>query len=121
MKGFNPNMVGTLARTSELLRRDSELLADYEQKYITGAFENDSELAIRGLLAVSGGAVCRIIRFWLKEQRGNLRNLDNKHIEAMAALVTSKKSGRVIELPEGESVVKRDEKLAFRAFPRAGG
>jgi hypothetical protein len=54
------------------------------------------------------------IRAWLVENRGSSRGLTLKHIEAVARLVKSRKSGRIVELPGGDSVVKGGGRLAFR-------
>ena len=55
-----------------------------------------------------------ILRDWLKENRGNMRRLELKHIEAIENLIFSRKSGRVVELPNGEQVLKYKGKLYFQ-------
>jgi hypothetical protein len=51
---------------------------------------------------------------WLKSQRGSLRQLTTKHIEAIERLISSRKSGRLVELPGDEFVIKEKGKLMFQ-------
>jgi len=55
-----------------------------------------------------------VLRDWLKNNRGNLRRLELKHIEAIEKLMFSRKSGRIVELPNGEKILKKDGKLIFQ-------
>lgn len=53
------------------------------------------------------------LREWLRRERGNLRQIDLKHLEAIEHLIFSRKSGKIIELPDGEKVIKCDGKIVF--------
>jgi hypothetical protein len=54
-----------------------------------------------------------VLRQWLEAARGDLRQIDLKHIEAIERLIFSPKSGRRIELPGGEIIIKKQGKLFF--------
>ncbi len=56
----------------------------------------------------------QILREWLKDERGDLRTLEAKHFAAIERLIFSRKSGTTVELPNGESVVKKEGKLEFQ-------
>jgi hypothetical protein len=53
------------------------------------------------------------LRAWLAARRGDLRRLDLKHLEAVERLIFSRKSGRFVELPGGETITKTNGMLVF--------
>ncbi len=139
LKDFNPKIIETLARTAKLLREDAEQLAvvtrrsaDDELKRAEEKNENSdsgvgtnenqkpqtadqtANLPLKDLKDVFPSIRRTILRDWLKDNRGNLRRLELKHIEAIEKLIFSRKSGRTIELPGGEIVIKKAGKLHFQ-------
>ncbi|MCY7376850.1 MAG: hypothetical protein LH472_12895, partial [Pyrinomonadaceae bacterium] len=74
----------------------------------------ESTLPLKDLRDVFPSVLRIVLREWLKNNRGNLRGLELKHIEAIEKLIFSRKSGKVVELPKGESVLKNDGKLHFQ-------
>jgi tRNA(Ile)-lysidine synthase len=101
---INPNIIATLARTADLLQPQNE------GKIATG----DGSIKLADLTDLSKNELYSHLRAWLKENRGSTRGLQLKHIEAVARLVNSPKSGRIVELPGGNSVVRHGGRLAFR-------
>jgi tRNA(Ile)-lysidine synthase len=134
LKDFNPKIVETLAQTARLLREDAlaldavtERSDDVVEKSGTWSFERGTDeerrpktedqivkLPLKDLKDVFPSVRRTVLRDWLKENRGNLRRLELKHIEAVEKLIFSRKSGRTIELPGGEIVSKKDGKLHFQ-------
>lgn len=125
LKDFNPKIVETLAQTASLLRETAEHLEFINQKpQAETLFELHSEsdnnenrkpnLLLKDLTNVFPAMRRIILRDWLKANRGNLRRLDLKHIEAVENLIFSRKSGRIVELPGGEIIVKNGGKLHFQ-------
>jgi tRNA(Ile)-lysidine synthase len=119
LKDFNPKIIENLARTSFLLQEDFQALEKISELGIIG-FENllgksneKNELEIKPLKNLFPSMRRKILRDWLKNQRGNLRSLDFKHIEALENLIFSRKSGKMVELPDNEFVVKENGKIAF--------
>jgi len=101
---INPKIVETLARNADLI--DS-----------AGHRKNDvptGSIRLGDLSDLSRNELYSHIRAWLKENRGNTRGLQLKHIEAVARLVNSPKSGRIVELPGGDTVAKHGGRLDFR-------
>ncbi len=124
LKDFNPKIVETLAKTAELLRKDAEQLAVGSRQSVEEKFETDKDqrpktkdqiesLSLKELKDVFPSIRLTVLREWLKSNRGNLRGLELKHIEAIEKLILSRKSGRIAELPGGEIVLKKDGKLTF--------
>ena len=106
LKKINPKIIETLSQTANLLREDAEELQKTAQ--ITSAKLSQNELK-----SLSKSQRLRALRGWLAYHRGNLRQLDLKHLEAIERLILSRKSGREIELPNGEKVVKKDGFIIF--------
>jgi tRNA(Ile)-lysidine synthase len=124
LKDFNPKIVETLAKTAESLRRDAlSLQSAFENNQQKADLEihesneqkNSSEtLALKDLRDVFPAMRQTVLREWLRENRGNTRRLELKHIEAVENLIFSRKSGKVVELPNGEIVLKENGKLYFK-------
>ncbi|HLM62644.1 MAG TPA: TilS substrate-binding domain-containing protein, partial [Pyrinomonadaceae bacterium] len=138
LKDFNPKIIETLAQTARLLREDAEHLAVISQQLTEIQNEvgseklNDSALVfdienrspkpeaeseyllLKDLKDIFPAMRRMILRDWLRNKRGNMRGLELKHIEAVEKLIFSRKSGRIVELPGGELVTKKDGKLHFQ-------
>lgn len=103
---INPRIIETLARTADLMRRSSD-----EMTFSTA--DDDGNLAIKVLKAQESRNMYETLRGWLRAERGNLRSLQLKHIEAIERLILSPKSGKAVELPGGGRVVKQGGMLRF--------
>ncbi len=119
LQDFNPKIIETLANTASLLREDAEFLkSTVENSYSfskdKGQKTKDKEQTIKDLKNLFPSMRRQILRDWLKEERGDLRTLDAKHFEAIDRLIFSRKSGKTVELPNGESVIKEKGKLKFQ-------
>ena len=123
LQEFNPKIIETLAKTSELLNDSAEQLAagnrqtaenfslEEQESKIEAEIKN---LSLKDLKDVFPSIRRTILREWLKDNRGNLRRLKLKHIEAVEKIIFSRKSGKIVELPDGESVLKKNGKLYFQ-------
>ena len=111
LKEFNPKIIETLAQTAGQLSVISYRLSK-DRKPETR--NRKSFLPLKDLRDVFPTVLRTILRDWLKSNRGNTRGLELKHIEAIEKLIFSRKSGRVVELPKGESVLKNGGKLHFQ-------
>ena len=119
LQDFNPKIIETLANTASLLREDAEFLKATVEN-IDGVSKDKGQKTkneghpIKDLKNLFPSMRRQILRDWLKEERGDLRTLDAKHFEAIDRLIFSRKSGKTVELPNGECVIKKDGKLKFR-------
>ena len=107
LEDFNPKIVETLAATARILGDDAEIL-----RTLTPAFD-EAEISINDLKNLSSPMRRRVLRRWLATRRGNIRRLESAHIEAVEKLVLSEKSGRTVELPNNERIVKGGGRLRF--------
>jgi tRNA(Ile)-lysidine synthase len=129
LQDFNPKIIETLANTASLLREDAEFLLAATQEVgsrqsAVGSFSDNegqrtkdkgqSTLSLKDLKNLFPSMRRQILREWLKDERGDLRTLEAKHFAAIERLIFSRKSGKTVELPNGESVVKKEGKLEFQ-------
>ena len=110
LKEFNPKIVETLARTANLLKNEIEPATAIEEPRINS--ENRC-LILKELKILPKSTFYKSLRDWLKWNRGSLRQIDLNHVEALERLIFSPKSGRTVELPAGDTVVKKGGKLLF--------
>ncbi len=95
---INPQIVKTLSRTAEIL----------------GAIEPNGasdpgteELRVSKLKLLDRSKRLQAIKDWLGIQRGDLRGVSSKHLDAIEKLVQSTKSGRLVQLPKPFAVIKQ--------------
>ena len=101
---INPKIIESLARFAELSNFRSS-----NRNTFDGPFLELSDLA-----GLSNTDLNTWIRGWIAQNRGSSRGLQLKHIEGVARLAKSRKSGRLVELPGGDVVEKSGGRLAFR-------
>ena len=111
LQDFNPKIIERLAATAALLRDEHDELERLSIQPLNEA--SKEELKTRDLTNLSPSMRRRILRAWLENRRGDLRRLDLKHLEAIESLIFSRKSGRFVELPDGETIVKTNGMLVF--------
>ena len=110
LEEFNPRIIDTLCQTARLIQLENS--ADGGPRDDASPRSLDA-LDVQTLKQLETGQLYRTIRVWLEQKRGDLRQLDLKHIEAIERLVKTRKSGKVVELPGGEAVFKQDGRLVF--------
>ena len=103
LQDFNPKIVERLAETARLL----SLETGHSSEATTEG------LKLGELVKLPDAELNRLVRNWLAANRGGLRQIGLKHIEAIGRLVNSRKSGKTVELPGGSTVTKQDGKLVF--------
>ena len=109
LETFSPKIVRTFAKTAELLKQN----ADIEQNILKD-LACQTFLEIRRLSELKKVERYSVIREWLRHNRGHLRGVGMDHIEAIERLALGKKSGRIVEIPVFQSVVKKDGRLGLR-------
>jgi tRNA(Ile)-lysidine synthase len=110
LEEVNPKIVDSLCRTAELLHAKSvapasagsEVPADKQPQIDL----NLSSIPLIELKNLETAELRDSLRSWIKANRGNLRGLQLKHIEAIERLIHSRKSGKNAELP-GKAIVMR--------------
>ncbi|MEO7674838.1 MAG: tRNA lysidine(34) synthetase TilS [Pyrinomonadaceae bacterium] len=112
MIDLNPKIIETLARTADLMRRPEPGAAGLPE-FDQDLTEFSSELSVKDLKMLDKQALYQTLRSWLRTHRGNLRSISLKNVEAIEHLILSRKSGRLVELPNGGTVRKQGGRLLF--------
>ena len=115
MESFNPKIVEGLVRTAELLREDFSALDQAASRLLELAIEDGAGSRLRiDLLALAPTALRRrALRQWIEQGRGDLKRIERVHVLAVESLLFGDRGGRVIELPGGPKVLRRQEWLQF--------
>jgi tRNA(Ile)-lysidine synthase len=111
LETFNPRAKESLARASESLVRDDDYLRGAAAEYLAGSREG-SDLNVKALERAPAAIRRRVLRLWLRGERGDLRRINASHIAAIENLVSGP-SGRRIEAPEGGVVAREFDYLRF--------
>jgi tRNA(Ile)-lysidine synthase len=104
---FNPKIVSALARTAHLIRESTSKVNQ------SPAIEPNPRIS--ELRDLDDGELKTYIREWIESVRGDLRGITSAHIQAVASLVTSQRSGRLVELPRKSRVLKNRGYLTFES------
>ena len=112
LKDFNPQIIENLAKTASLLRADFDELNSFFGE--NAKQFDETNLSLKELKTLSSATLRRGLQHWLRARRGDLRSLETKHFTAIESLISSPKSGKIVELPNGEKVLKENGKLIFQ-------
>ena len=117
MESFNPKIVEGLTRTAELLREDFAALDQAASRLLELVTEDGAGSRLRiDLLALAHPALRRrALRQWIEQRRGDLKRIERVHVLAVESLLFGERGGRVIELPGGPRVRRRQKWLYFTA------
>ena len=111
LETFNPRVKEALARASDLGARDE----DYLRAAATGCLakaRGESGLNTKVLQEAPTAIRRRVLRLWLREERGDLRRIGATHVAAIERLIHVP-GGRRVELPEGGAVAREFDFLRF--------
>src|SRR5262245_3658531 len=110
LETFNPRVKESLARVSEFLTLDEDYLRGAASGYLAGT-RAESGLNVKVLQEAPAAIRRRVLRLWLRDERGDLRRINVSHIEAIEKLIGGP-SGRRVELPGG-AVAREFDCLRF--------
>jgi tRNA(Ile)-lysidine synthase len=117
LEEVNPKIVDSLCRTAELLQSQSVPPASAGGEVSPNEHSaidlNLSSIPLKELKKLEAAELRDSLRTWIKANRGNLRGLQLKHIEAIERLIHSRKSGKNAELPGKAMVVKESGQLVY--------
>jgi tRNA(Ile)-lysidine synthase len=112
---FNPNVVETLARTSETLL-ELRLVIEFligQNEAIDGMVKSE-RLRVSALRELPAQVRITLVREWIRNQRKTLRGVSSAHLNGIVALALSTKSGKEAELPGGLRIIKANGHLQLK-------
>ena len=120
MQSFNNRIVEALSRTATQLREDGAVLFNNSDALLQQASLSNEEsetktpaLDVQVLSKAPPALRRRALRQWLSEARGGTRRLEMVHLSAVEKLLEGTAGGRVVELPGGGRVSRRQRRLVF--------
>lgn len=120
MQSFNNRIVEALSRTATQLREDGAVLFNNSDALLQQASLSNAEsetktpaLDVKVLSKAPPALRRRALRQWLSEARGGTRRLEMVHLSAVEKLLEGTAGGRVVELPGGGRVSRRQHRLEF--------
>jgi tRNA(Ile)-lysidine synthase len=120
MQTFNNKIVEALSRTAILLGEDSAVLFETADELLRLASENLSpekpetkpaRLSVDLLVSAPSALRRRALRQWISTARGNSRRLEMVHLLAVERLLEGGRGGKVVELPGGGKVRRKQKWL----------
>jgi tRNA(Ile)-lysidine synthase len=122
MQSFNGRIVEALARTAELLRADARFLNQEAEELlqlasVRGASEKaETEiplLCVDVLAQAPAATRRRALRKWIGQARGDLRRFELIHVMAVEKLLSGIRGGRLVEIPGGGAIRRKQRWLEF--------
>jgi tRNA(Ile)-lysidine synthase len=120
MQSFNNRIVEALSRTASQLREDGAVLFNNSDALLQQASLSNAEsetktpaLDVKVLSKAPSALRRRALRQWLSAARGGTRRLEMVHLSAVEKLLEGTAGGRVVELPGGGRVSRRQHRLVF--------
>ncbi len=117
LESIQPAAKRRLARTAEIVADELRFAREHEAQLLTAALRSDGELPVAAVLATP--LPLRLVRAWVRQQRGHLRGLSASHFNAILALARGSQPNGIITLPNGERVWREYDCVRFSAEPQA--
>lgn len=120
---YNPNLVDSLIKTSEIMRAENDALEKMQleilQKIIKKSDGEQITLQLKAFLEQHLAVKRRIVRYCYKElSRHEDQGLLFQHVEDVLALAHDSETGSTVHLPSGVTVYKCYEELVFSLFSK---
>ena len=114
LESIQPAAKRRLATAAQFVTEELALLRDHDAELLASVARSDGALPLTALLvqprAASG---TRLVRAWLREQRGDLRGLTSAHFCAIAGLAHGQRPNGEVVLPGGQRVAREYDRLLF--------
>ena len=122
-KTFNKGIIDTLYRTSTIMKNDSDFLQEYTENKYSKMLEKESEskiyLNIEKFYSLHQSIKTRVVRYAIERLNGSIKGLEEKHIKDILNLVSSKVTGKkinitnniVVKISYNNLIIEKSEKV----------
>ena len=114
---FNPNLIETLARTTEILEGEDVCMQTLTDQWLQehGTREEDDFVIPASILESEPPAMIRrVLRTALRMAGSDLQDVSFDQIEAVRSLLNPGKSGKIVQIPGGMHVTREFNRLVVR-------
>lgn len=109
---FNENIIATMARTSELMADEDSFMDKISRDAYKECEIEERRISIERLLKLDKVIQRRVIRLGFISYSADLHDISYDHVESVLSL-TSKESGKIIELPNGLRAIREYNTILF--------
>jgi tRNA(Ile)-lysidine synthase len=110
LRSINPNVARTLASTAAILAGEAELLEAHAQARLPAG---TADLPVAVIVAAPAPLRGRLVRTWLRQQRGDLGGLTAAHVRAVVDLALGSQPNASVRLRGGERVGRQYDELRW--------
>lgn len=104
-KEFKVNMIDSLCRIASISSRENDLIENLAAQAYKDCLEYEETDIVKmhreKLINLHPALLHRVLRMAAEKVRGNLKGIENVHIESMACLAERGRTGACVELPGG--------------------
>lgn len=115
-KNFNPNFIRNIAQMSMLLSDENDWIEKMTQQAYQNVAQtqhNKIKLSRSGTIDMPKALMRRVIRESIRKVKGNITNIESKHVEMVVDLVKHGRTGAQIQLPKGTRVICDTNHIVF--------
>jgi tRNA(Ile)-lysidine synthase len=115
LQSIQPAVKRRLATAAQFVTDELALLREWDAELLGSVARPDGSLPVTALLPEPLAAGTRLVRAWLRVQRGDLRGLTLAHFRAITRLAQGQRPNGEVILPGGQCVAREYDRLLFRA------
>ena len=116
---YQPRLIEHLGQLSRIMQSDNNYLEAESEDWVAREGQQnaagDISIPVPSFIALSEPIRNRVTRHLLRSMRKTLRSIDHGHIESVYLLAKSKKPQGILNLPNGLTVKRVYDRLAFMA------
>ncbi|MTI71258.1 MAG: tRNA lysidine(34) synthetase TilS [Firmicutes bacterium] len=117
-ENFNPSLNDALSRTSKIIKRDQDFLEITTKKAFKEIANKKSKevyvLDIKKFNKLHISIKTRVIRYTVEKIKGNLKGLEQKHVESIIKLINENKAGKRINIIKDILIVMRYDNFVIK-------
>ncbi|MFQ5667828.1 MAG: tRNA lysidine(34) synthetase TilS [Candidatus Binatia bacterium] len=113
LRSINPRVTRSLASVAEMVAAESDLLDTYAQAVLAALPSSDGTLPVPALLALPAGLRARVVRAWLRQQRGDLQQMAAAPVRAVIELAQGGRPNGRVRLPAAQMVRREYDRLLW--------
>lgn len=106
LEAISPAAPRRLAALAQMLTDELAWLCQEDARRLAAALADDGALAVSAIVAAETPLQARLVRAWLRQQRGDLLGLTAAHFGAIVDLARGRRPNGRVRLPGGQWVVR---------------
>ena len=113
LESINPSVTESLAGLSRRATVEMTAFDEVIDSTLRNALRDEGSLSLDEMRSLGKASWLPMIRRWLGDRRGNLIRIESSHLDAIFDLAVGQKPNGEIDLPGGQRVRRRYDRLLF--------